>query len=172
MGTLTLAEQDRLLADPNPLYFRYSQIQGGNACAEHAHPWGQLSLISLGVMVVEVGEERLVAPPDYLIWVPADLPHTAFNEQTLDYTSIYVSHALAPRLPREPQLLALTPLLRALLEDFTQRRVGHMEDEWDARQGELFIEKLARTRCQPSYLPQSRDRLLAPLLAALQAADC
>lgn len=86
MGTLTLAEQDRLLADPNPLYFRYSQIQGGNACAEHAHPWGQLSLISLGVMVVEVGGERLVAPPDYLIWVPADLPHTAFNEQTLDYT--------------------------------------------------------------------------------------
>lgn len=81
-----------------------------------------------------------------------------------------MSHALAPRLPREPQLLALTPLLRALLEDFTQRRVGHMEDEWDARQGELFIEKLARTRCQPSYLPQSRDRLLAPLLAALQAA--
>ena len=170
MGSLTLAEQDRLLADPNPLYFRYSQIQGGNACAEHAHPWGQLSLISLGVMVVEVGGERLVAPPDYLIWVPADLPHTAFNEQTLDYTSIYVSHALAPRLPREPQLLALTPLLRALLEDFTQRRVGHMEDEWDARQGELFIEKLARTRCQPSYLPQSRDRLLAPLLATLQAA--
>ena len=54
MGSLTLAEQDRLLADPNPLYFRYSQIQGGNACAEHAHPWGQLSLISLGVMVVEV----------------------------------------------------------------------------------------------------------------------
>ena len=166
MGSLTLAEQDRLLADPNPLYFRYSQIQGGNACTEHTHPWGQLSLISLGVMVVEVGEERLVAPPDYLIWVPADLPHSAFNEQTLDYTSIYVSHALAPRLPREPQLLALTPLLRALLEDFTQRRVGHMEDECDARQGELFIEKLARTRCQPSYLPQSRDRLLAPLLAA------
>ena len=71
MGSLTLAEQDRLLADPNPLYFRYSQIQGGNACAEHTHPWGQLSLISLGVMVVEVGGERLVAPPDYLIWVPA-----------------------------------------------------------------------------------------------------
>ena len=23
---------------PQPLYFRYSQIQGGNACAEHAHP--------------------------------------------------------------------------------------------------------------------------------------
>ena len=163
MGSLTLAKQDRLLADPNPLYFRYRQIQWGNACAEHTHPWGQLSLISLGVMVVEVGGERLVAPADYLIWVPANLPHSAFNEQTLDYTSIYVSHALAPRLPREPQLLELTPLLRALLEDFTQRRVGHLEDEWDARQGELFIEKLARTRCQPSYLPQSRDRLLAPL---------
>ena len=33
--------------------------------------------------------------------------------------------------------------------------------------GELFIEKLARTRCQPSYLPQSRDRLLAPLAGGI-----
>ncbi|WP_250895100.1 AraC family ligand binding domain-containing protein, partial [Aeromonas dhakensis] len=53
------------------------------------HPWGQLSLISLGVMEIVVDDQRLVAPPDYLIWVPADQPHTAFNEQTLDYTSIY-----------------------------------------------------------------------------------
>ncbi|KUE81115.1 AraC family transcriptional regulator [Aeromonas schubertii] len=170
MGTLTLAEQDRQLTPPQPLYFRYSQIQGGNACAEHAHPWGQLSLISLGIMVVEVAGERLVAPPDYLIWVPADVPHSAYNEQTLDYTSIYVSHELARCLPGEPVLLSLTPLLRALLDDFTQRRVGHTREEWDRRQAELFIEKLARTRCQPSYLPMSRDRLLAPLLAALQAA--
>lgn len=166
----TLAEQDRLLAPPNPLYLRYRQIQGGNACAEHAHPWGQLSRISLGVMVVAVAGRQLVAPPDYLIWVPANLPHSAFNEQTLDYTSVYVSHELAAHLPPDPQLLALTPLLRALLDDFSQRRLGHMDDAWDCRQAELFIEKLARTRSQPSYLPMSQDRLLAPLLAALQAA--
>ena len=121
-------------------------------------------------MVVEVGGERLVAPPDYLIWVPADLPHTAFNEQTLDYTSIYVSHALAPTsatasASRTPAA-GLTPCCGPCW-DFTQRRVGHMEDEWDARQGELFIEKLARTCCQPSYLPPRAGIACWPLAGGI-----
>lgn len=160
---------DSALAPPNPLYFRYSQIQAGNACLAHSHPWGQLSLISLGVMEIVVGEHRLVAPADYLIWVPAGMLHSAYNQQALDYTSIYVSEALARRLPPEPRLLELTPLLKALLADFCDRRVGHMTDDWDVHQAELLIEKLARTRCQDSYLPMSQDKLLAPMLAALRS---
>ena len=161
--------QDAKLAEPNPLYLRYQQIQADSASAPHSHPWGQLSLISLGVMEIVVGEQRLVAPADYLIWVPADLEHASYNQQALDYTSIYVNHALAARLPAEPRLLEMTPLIRAILADFCERRLGHMEDEWDVRQGELLVEKLTRTRCQESYLPMSQDKLLAPMLAALHS---
>jgi hypothetical protein len=32
--------QDAELAEPNPLYFRYSQIQAGNACLATATPGG------------------------------------------------------------------------------------------------------------------------------------
>ncbi len=160
---------DIALHEPNPLYLRYQQIQAESACAPHSHPWGQLSLISLGVMEIVLDQHRLVAPADYLIWVPADLEHASYNQQALDYTSIYVNHALAARLPAEPCLLEMTPLIRAMLADFCERKLGHMQDEWDVRQAELLVEKLTRTRCQDSYLPMSQDKLLAPMLAALRA---
>ncbi len=169
MPSIPYMALDRALAPPNPLYFRYSQIQAGNACLAHSHPWGQLSLISLGVMEIVVGEQRLVAPADYLIWVPAGLEHASYNQQALDYTSIYVSDTLARRLPDEPRLLELTPLLKALLADFCDRRIGHMGDDWDVRQAELLVEKLTHTRRQDSYLPMSQDKLLAPMLAALHS---
>ncbi|HHQ4552729.1 helix-turn-helix transcriptional regulator [Aeromonas allosaccharophila] len=158
---------DSELPAPNPLYFRYQQLRADSITSLHSHPWGQLSMISLGVMEMELGAQRLVAPADYLIWVPADLDHTAYNEQALDYTSIYVSHEWSARLPPEPRLLLMTPLIRALLSDFCERRVGHMMDEWDQRQAELLVARLARTRCQESYLPMSQDKLLAPMLAVL-----
>ncbi|MEV3815796.1 AraC family ligand binding domain-containing protein, partial [Aeromonas salmonicida] len=96
---------DIALPEPNPLYLRYQQIQAESACAPHSHPWGQLSLISLGVMEIVLDDHRLVAPADYLIWVPADLEHASSNQQALDYTSIYLNHALASSLPAEPCLL-------------------------------------------------------------------
>ncbi|MBV7414571.1 helix-turn-helix transcriptional regulator [Aeromonas sp. sif2433] len=161
--------QDAELAEPNPLYLRYQQIQADSACASHSHPWGQLSMISLGVMEIVLDEQRLLAPADYLIWVPAGLEHASYNQQALDYTSIYVNDSLAARLPTEPRLLEMTPLIRAMLADFCDRRLGHMEDEWDRRQAELLVEKLSRTRCQESYLPMSQDKLLAPMLAALRS---
>jgi len=121
--------QDAELAEPNPLYLRYQQIQADSACASHSHPWGQLSMISLGVMEIVLDEQRLLAPADYLIWVPAGLEHASYNQQALDYTSIYVNDSLAARLPTEPRLLEMTPLIRAMLADFCDRRLGHMEDD-------------------------------------------
>jgi len=160
---------DDALPPPNPLYFRYQQLGADSVTSLHSHPWGQLSLISLGVMEMVLDDHRLVAPADYLIWVPADRDHTAYNQQALDYTSIYVSQDLAARLPADPGLLQITPLIRAILADFCERNLGHMDDEWDVRQAELLVEKLSRTRCQNSYLPLSQDKLLAPMLAALHS---
>ncbi|TNH85773.1 helix-turn-helix transcriptional regulator [Aeromonas sobria] len=157
------------LPAPNPLYFSYQQVLADSATVLHSHPWGQLNMISLGIMEIVLGEQRLVAPADYLIWVPADLEHTSYNEQALDYTSIYVSHQLAAKLPPEPRLLLLTPLIRALLADFCERKIGHMADAWDQHQAELLVEKLTRTRSQENYLPMSQDKLLAPMLAVLHS---
>ena len=157
---------DLHLPEPNPLYLRYQQIQAESACAPHSHPWGQLSLISLGVMEIVLDDHRLVAPVPTSsgcrrIWNTP--PTTSRPSTTPPSTSITPWR----RAATEPRLLQMTPLIRAILADFCDRKLGHMADEWDVRQAELLVEKLTRTRCQDSYLPMSQDKLLAPMLAAL-----
>ena len=158
---------DLALPPPEPLHFRYDHFEAHTDYAPHRHPWGQLNRISLGLMELEVAGQRLMAPADYVVWIPADLPHAAYVRQAMDYTSVYVSAELAARLPGEPCLIGQSPLVRALLDDFCQRRVGAMVDEWDRCQAALLVEHLVRAGRQASYLPDSPDRQLQPILQAL-----
>ncbi|PHV12824.1 AraC family transcriptional regulator [Chitinimonas sp. BJB300] len=156
------------LPPPAPLYFRYDHLEARSECGRHCHPWGQLGLINLGLMELEFASQRLTAPADYLVWIPAHIPHASYVRQALEYTSIYVSTEQAERLPADPCLIAQSPLIRALFEDFCQRRVGAMVDVWDVRQAELLVEHLVRAGRQASYLPDSEDRLLMPILQTIR----
>ena len=51
---------DSELPAPNPLYFRYQQLRADSITSLHSHPWGQLSMISLGVMEMELGALGMV----------------------------------------------------------------------------------------------------------------
>ncbi|STR45416.1 AraC family transcriptional regulator [Iodobacter fluviatilis] len=160
---------DLALPAPNPLYLRYQQMQADTQYSIHQHPWGQLSWISLGIMDLELEQQHLIAPANYLIWVPADIPHSAYVRQALNYTSIYVSDHLAQLLPKEACLLTSTPLIGALISDFGQRQLGHMQDQSDQNQAELLITRLSQCKSAPNFLPSSSDTLISPILKALQA---
>lgn len=159
---------DLALPAPNPLYLRYQQMQADTQYSSHKHPWGQLSWISLGVMNLELEQQQLIAPANYLTWVPAGISHSAYVRQALNYTSIYVSDDLAQRLPKEACLLTSTPLISALICDFGQRQLSHMQDKSDQNQAELLITRLSQCKCAPNFLPSSSDTLIAPILEALQ----
>lgn len=164
---LPYTDTDRQLPPPAPLHFRYDQFEPHTGFELHRHPWGQLNRISLGLIELELEGRKLTAPAEYLVWVPADLPHAAYVRLAMEYTSVYLSDALAARLPATPCLIAQTPVVRALLEDFCQRRVTAMADDWDVRQAELLMEHLVRAGAEDSYLPESADRQLAPILHAI-----
>ncbi|MDC7708678.1 AraC family transcriptional regulator [Vogesella indigofera] len=161
---------DLQLPPPAPLYFRYEQFMANTDFGPHRHPWGQINRISLGLLELVLDDRRLIAPADYLVWVPAEMVHAAHVRQAMDYLSVYVSSALAARLPAHACLIAQTPLVRALLEDFRQREVAAMGDAWDVCQAELLVEHLVRAGSVDSYLPDSSDRQLQPILAAIRAA--
>jgi AraC-like DNA-binding protein len=161
-------ESDKYVPEPQPVYFRYDQFEPDTDFEFHIHPWGQLSRINLGLMQVDLEDRKLTAPPEYAIWVPARTAHGAFIRQAAEYVSVYVCDALAARLPSEGCLIVQTPLVRALFDDFCARRVSTMTDEWDIRQAELLIEHLARAGRAASYLPDSADRQLEPILKALR----
>ncbi|API76648.1 AraC family transcriptional regulator [Ralstonia pseudosolanacearum] len=161
-------EADLRVPKGAPFYFRYGRLAAETDIELHTHPWGQLSRISLGLLEMTVESRRLTAPAEYLIWVPANLPHASSIRQATDYISVYVAKPLAIRLPATSCLIPQTPLVRALFEDFAARRVTTVADDWDMRQFELMIELLARAGHADSYLPDSSDRQLEPILHAIR----
>jgi AraC-like DNA-binding protein len=165
---LPYSDADLRLAEPAPLTFRYDHVDAHTEFQPHRHPWGQLSRISLGLLEVELGPRKLTAPPEYLVWVPADAEHSAYVRQALEYTSAYLGTAQAARLPDEACLIPLTPVVGALLDDFRLRGVTVVADTWDRRQGELLVEHLVRAGWTDSYLPDSADRQLSAILHAIR----
>jgi len=161
-------EADLRVPKGAPFYFRYDHFAPETNIEPHTHAWGQINRISLGLMEVVVDGRRLTAPAEYLIWVPANQPHSASIRQATDFLSVYVAEPLAQRLPHSACLIPQTPLVRALFEDFAARRVTAMADDWDLRQFELLVETLVRAGHTNSYLPDSTDRQLEPILHAIR----
>lgn len=165
----TYSHADLNLTPPNPLYFRYQQMLANTQCSSHQHPWGQICWISLGIMEISLEQQELITPANFLVWIPAHTPHAAYVRQALDYTSIYVSGELAQLLPQATCLLAQTPLISALISDFCQRQVSHMQNASDHHQAKLLITRLSQCERAANFLPSSQDRLLLPILNTLQA---
>lgn len=169
LSELPFSAVDLALPPPAPLSFRYEQYQADTEFDWHRHPWGQLNRISLGLLELQMPQRVLVAPADYLVWIPAGLPHAAHIRQALDYVSIYVAHDAAASLPAEPCLIAQTPLIRALLDDFCQRGLDTVGERWDVAQSQLLLHRLQQAGSVHDYLPDSDDRLLLPILRGMRA---
>jgi AraC-like DNA-binding protein len=169
MHALAYSDTDQHLPPPAPLYFRHEQFLANTDFEWHVHPWGQINRISLGILELQLPDRTLAAPAEYLVWIPADVAHAAHIRQALDYVSVYVAPALAAQLPPQPCLIPQTPLLRALLDDFCQRGVTAMVDEWDTLQAQLLVQRMVQAGSLGDYLPDSHDRLLRPVLQALRA---
>jgi AraC-like DNA-binding protein len=168
MHALAYSDTDQRLPPPAPLYFRHEQFLANTDFEWHIHPWGQINRISLGILALQLPDRTLAAPAEYLVWIPADVAHAAHIRQALDYVSVYVAPGLAAQLPPQPCLIPQTPLLRALLDDFCQRGVTSMVDEWDALQAQLLVQRMVQAGSQGDYLPDSDDRLLRPILRAVR----
>ncbi|ERE04665.1 AraC family transcriptional regulator [Pseudogulbenkiania ferrooxidans] len=159
---------DQSLLAPAPLIFRYHRFTPKSEFARHRHRWGQLSRINLGMMELLLDDRRVVATAQYLLWTPPAEPHAAYIHQAMHYTSIYVEDGVAAQLPPSTCLLEQTPLVRALLDDFSQRQITVPAEPWDIRQAELLCQRILQSGREASYLPDSRQRLLQPILDAIR----
>ncbi|KIA80221.1 AraC family transcriptional regulator [Chromobacterium amazonense] len=159
---------DSSLPEPAPLTFRYHRFTPKSEFARHRHRWGQLNRISLGLVELLLDEGKVVAPAQYLLWTPPEVPHAAYIRQAMHYTSIYVCDELAARLPGHTCLIEQTPLVRALLDDFSLRQITVPSDPWDIRQAELLCRRLQESAHEASYLPDSPHKLLRPILDAIR----
>ncbi|SMC26471.1 AraC-type DNA-binding protein [Andreprevotia lacus DSM 23236] len=153
---------------PCPVYFRYDEFPADTHYAAHSHDWGQLNYVARGVMQLEIDGQRFLSPPHYAVWIPPNASHSSYNAQALVYRSVYLARELCGALPAKACTLAISPLLRALLDDFAVRDVAIPKSDADLRLAQVLVDQLALAPVETHFLPLPSSPVLTRLLQRLQ----
>ncbi|MGO2342103.1 AraC family transcriptional regulator [Vibrio litoralis] len=154
---------------PSSVFVHYFHIAGGTETETHLHDWGQVHLIKQGVLEMEVNGRKMVSPAGFAIWTPAQVPHRAFNRQDIEYCAINIDVSRTHHLPSQACMIALPPLVLAIIDDLVARKVDKIESHQDTCLTDVLLERLASAHRVDDFLPTTTDLLLQPILAELEA---
>jgi AraC-like DNA-binding protein len=153
---------------PYPVYFRTVSLAEDSLYPLHRHAWGEFVYAFSGVMELKLASSHYLAPPQYGIWLPPGVEHIGLNRYEATYGSLYLAPERCRALPKMTCALAVSPLVKALLEHLREHRVDYPRTSGDRRLVQVLIDQLALAPAQGSYLPMSDDPLLLPVLMALE----
>lgn len=151
------------------VFFQSGLFDPDLSVSEHQHEFGQLIYCTCGIMEISCGPLNFISPPHYAVWVPAHTPHHARFRQRVDYQSVYIAPARCHTLPTVPCVLAITPLIKALLAEFTLRQSNTARSAKELRMAQVLIDLLEETDILNSYLPGVQNPTLQPMLLELSA---
>jgi len=151
------------------LYLRHEQFTAAEWQA-HAHAWGQFNFVSHGVMHVEINGERFLSPPQHAIWVPPYAEHFSYALGDTVYRSAYVSLARSRAMPVHACTVSVSPVLRAILDDFAVRDVRSPQAPADLRMAQVALDQILNAEHGATYLPFGASAELNQLLEQLHRA--
>jgi len=154
---------------PTPLMFRSAVAPAQGLYPHHRHAWGEFVYTFTGVMEVKLADHHYLAPPNNGIWLPPRVEHVGLNKEASHHCSLYVAPALCAALPAATCALSVSPLMRALLEHLRDHPPLLEPSTEHARLMQVLLDQIAQAPCNSSYLPDSDDPLLGPVLTLLEA---
>jgi AraC-like DNA-binding protein len=119
--------------------------------------WGQLVWTSRGVLTVDVGAALWVVTPHEALWLPPGLAHGVRMAGQGALRRVYLARALCRRLPREPRVIRVAPLLRELLRRALELGTLDRGVPTEARLLALLCDELVMVRVAPVELPMPTD---------------
>lgn len=134
----------------------------------HQHDFGQLLYVISGVMDLNVNGQRFLAPPEFSVWIPEKTGHASYNKKTLSFKVLDISPNWCEGLLDKPCLLQLSPIFSTIFADFFRRGICNPKTTEDLRLAQVLIDQLKVSPVHHTYLPSSKDKLLAPVLSALE----
>jgi len=152
---------------PRPLTMRAQFIPARHQFADHAHDWHQLVYAIDGVLTVSTEGQTFVTSPDQAAWLPRGTVHRVGSLLGAAFRSLWIATGSGGGLPPEPTVLAVSPLLKALIVEAAAID-GMADDEgYGGRVAALILDQLRRAPALPVALPWPRGGPLARLCEAL-----
>lgn len=132
----------------------------------HTHDFGQLILAACGSMYVGTPNRVLLLSPAMAIWIPPGVEHWMRYGSNNEMVYVDVSRQEAGRLGMECRIMAMTPLLNALLCATLPENAMNRADRHDRALHDLLRHELVAARQVPLSLVMPKDRRIRDLTEA------
>ena len=151
---------------PRPFFARNESLLNNTQTAWHQHPWVQVSYAIKGMLTVYTESGNYVAPPMWAVWIPPHTPHRVLTSDHVEMRGLYIDTPEA--LPHPIAVLEVNPLLRELINVFSQFPVNYAEQGDEGRLVQVMFDQLQQARTAELSLPMPTDPRLQRLCLQLQ----
>ena len=156
-----------LAAIPRPIVALAADYDSGYHITPHTHIHAQLIHGSEGVLQVRAGAGSWVVPPDRGLWVPAGIEHEIVMRGRVAMRTLYIEPDALPDMPAHCAVVAVGPLLQALIQRAVSAPPVYDERGPDGRIFAVILDELRLLPTIPLHLPLGHDRRLQRVTAAL-----
>ncbi|ENM5786252.1 helix-turn-helix transcriptional regulator [Vibrio metoecus] len=153
---------------PSEVFMNFEAFLSNTETREHSHAWGQVQLISGGILEMEAEDTRFLAPPHLAIWVPAGIRHRSYNRKPIEYCSLNIASNLTSAFPAKTSLIKVTSIVSAIIDVFRERNINVAHSSEDKRLVQVLLDQLATRETQHHFLPSTNHKHLAPILASVE----
>lgn len=150
-------------------FFRNEEISADTEFRTHAHQWGQMICVKSGIIALNTAGQRILAPAGFAVWIPTGMEHSSYNHQHIRFRSINIHPRFCSRLPQEARVLNLSALCNEIIDTCFERGIETVSTLAEWRLCRVLIDELAAAPAELTYLPDSDDKYLSPVLRALEA---
>ncbi|MGR2738062.1 AraC family transcriptional regulator [Billgrantia sp. Q4P2] len=159
--------QRRIESAPGPVQPYACDYPAGWDTGRHRHIRTQLVFATRGVMTVSTPAGWWVVPPQLAVWIPARLEHALLMHRAVKLRTLYLDERL-PRLPTEPRVVNVSPLLRELILRLMELPAEATAYGAGARLVAVLLDELHEERTMPLHLPEPDDPALRRICTALR----
>lgn len=156
-----LSNLSRVATAAGPILALATDYPPGHHIPAHSHDRGQLLHALTGAVLVAAEGGRWVVPPDHALWIPAHRVHAVDAIGLVRMRSVYI-HPLAAALPPDLRVVAITPLMRALIVEAVALPEAAATPR-DRVLIDLLLREIPRLEPRPLALPIPEDPRLADL---------
>ncbi len=132
-------------------------FSSGYHWARRGSDWGELVWASRGVITVTVDALLWVVPSHQALWLPPYTTHAVRMAGSGTLRQVHVAPAECGRLPTQPRVMLVVPLLRELLRRVCAMGTLDLGLDVHRRLFEMVLDELTEVRAAPLELPMPRD---------------
>lgn len=154
-------DHEYLQTVPRPVAAMAKSYPPGYTGYLHSHARAQLLYAQSGTMKLSLDLGCWIIPPTRAVWLPAGYLHQTSAITALEMRTLYIDGDACPSsAPMAPQMLCVSPLLRALILRAVQLPIDYEDEGQDGRIISTLLGEIDWTPIDPVSLPTLKDRRL------------